>query len=197
MPFLPIESREELEAEFGSINRLEKSQIAGLIVGWTRTAYDQHINAKGLHELAKSQGKDGLEWHMVINRDGRLERGRPFSMPGNFNSKHNNNFLGLVMVGGYLETAKYVREDSVPTAQSYTNHQMKVFDKVVDTFLRVYPNAYVISNSITGEADGPGFDVARYARSRFKYNKGNPRNATVENGIRMTHRNSVFDKEPR
>lgn len=178
MSFEPIESREEMEAEF----RMIKKDIVGLCVGWTLTASDQFITADGLHKLAKDEGKRGVEWHIVIGRNGGIERGRPFDMDGEFNTNHNKNMIGVGFVAGFLETANKVTVKSVPTYLSITRHQWNSFDMILKEFLKVYPNHYVISNDLAGGL-GPGFDVSQYARKRFRYMKAIPGGIRSSSGI--------------
>ena len=65
-----IDSKEELGTEFRLINR----PITGMVVHASDTYTNQNIGAEEIHVDHTSSGEDGIQYHLIIRRDGRLQR---------------------------------------------------------------------------------------------------------------------------
>lgn len=63
----------------------------------------QHVNAKIIDGWHKDRGWQGIGYHYVILRDGTLERGRPLKFMGAHVKGHNQDNIGICMVGGIDE----------------------------------------------------------------------------------------------
>ena len=96
--FTFVSSVEELNSEIHAISR----PLSEVVIHATETATDKDIGAIEINNIQSELGHDGISYHYVIRRDGRLQRGRPPDRVGDHTSAngHNNHSLGIVLVGG-------------------------------------------------------------------------------------------------
>ena len=71
--FTFVSSVEELNAEIQMISR----EISEVVIHATETTTDKDIGAIEINNIQSKLGHDGIGYHYVIRRDGRLQRGRP------------------------------------------------------------------------------------------------------------------------
>lgn len=169
--FDDITSLEELESMFRNVNRRAGQEISGAIIHWSATFLDQNVGSDWLHRSHLNRGFSGIGYHIVIRRDGTLQRGRPLNRSGAHDLNNNTNFLGFCFVGGVNEVASraqrpYWRYASV---ESLTPAQFNAYDGLMRTFHNVFPYAQVQGHYATsndGKID-PGFDVPGYSESKF------------------------------
>jgi N-acetylmuramoyl-L-alanine amidase len=169
--FDDITSIDELEAIFRNVNRKEGKEILGAIVHWSGTFLDQNIGSEWIHSAHKNRGFSGIGYHIVIRRDGTLQRGRPLNRGGAHDINNNQNFLGFCFVGGINEYSSraikpYWRYASV---DSLTPAQFNAYDVLIKTFYKVFPYAQLqghYATSTEGKID-PGFDVPGYTQSKL------------------------------
>lgn len=168
--FSDYASLDELEAAFRNINRAPGREVAGMIVHWTANFLDQNVGSEWVHDVHRNNGWEGIGYHIVIRRDGTIQRGRPMNRSGAHAVNFNTNFLGVSFVAGYNVTSReatrpYWRYNS---SASITNLQWQAYDGMMRTFYRVFPYGQVNGHYIerSGKED-PGFDVAGYSAARF------------------------------
>ena len=65
-------------------------------------------NAKDIHNLHLNFGWEGIGYHKVIKRDGKIENGRPEYWMGAHVFGHNKNSLGLCLIGTSYFTKKQI-----------------------------------------------------------------------------------------
>jgi len=174
-----IGSADELEALFRNISRVESRAVAGAIVHWTATFTNQNIDANWVDDIHKGMGWTGCGYHILILRDGTLQRGRPMNLAGAHDDNNNTTFLGFCFVGGYSVSSKVARKPywKHASSDSFTPQQWKAYDILMGTFHKVFPFAQVAGHYMTdSQKMDPGFDVVGYSEAKF-----NHRNVIGEN----------------
>lgn len=169
-----VASVEELDAEIHSIER----DVKRVVVHASETTNDKNIGAGEIHAVNNALGFDGIVYHYVIRRDGRLQRGRPVNKPGEHtsNPKIDGESIGIVMVGGLNCSAGEANPVNFRSSRSFTMAQFNTLEKFINSFYHRYPGGEVSGhNDIEENELGPYFDVRDYASSLFR--KGYSSNA--------------------
>ena len=96
--FTYVSSVEEPDAEVNSIERV----VNQVIIHATETTTDKNIGAIEINNINNELGFDGIAYHYVIRRDGRLQRGRPVNKKGEHvvDATIEKESIGIVLVGG-------------------------------------------------------------------------------------------------
>ena len=189
-PFSMIQSEEELDALFAASTRTEENKIQALIIYSTATGRDSLVTVNDLHDGYVRNGFTGIGHHFVIERgrvrnatpaaaengtptgintNGKLFKGRPINLPGQHSPFHDVNAIGLIMVGGYQQTQRFVDNNVFDAGQSlsgFTLEQKDTLRNFIDVFIRRYPNAVVFGDNDQG-GTGPGFNVIDFVRTRL------------------------------
>ena len=97
-------------------------------------------------------GWDGIGYHAVIERDGRIQRGRPEFWIGAHVYGHNGESLGVCLIG---------RNDFTPA-------QMDGLQHLLEEWRRRYPQAEIRGHCDfdNTEKTCPNFDAGAWARAR-------------------------------
>ena len=165
--FTYIESKEELAAEFAKINR----EISEIIVHASETYTNTNIGSEELHTLHNEKGFDGIQYHLVIRRDGKLQRGMTIdttSQASDING-HNVRCIDIILIGGLNCPSGTENPDNYRSAQSFTIAQMKTLEAILEAFYRKYPGGQVMGhNEIFDGVLDPYFEVSEYARNLFR-----------------------------
>lgn len=94
----------ETNLDFGYLsNRTDTNLIVIHHVG----EIDRDVSAEEIHEWHKGNGWSGIGYHMVIRKDGTIERGRPEETVGSHAYGFNAKSIGINIVGDF--------EQSTPT----------------------------------------------------------------------------------
>ena len=109
------------------------------------TIRDWHVNGNGWRDIG---------YHLVIRRDGSVEKGRDINDSGAHAAGYNSKSIGLCLVGGMAEDNS--AEDNF-TAQQWTSLLATVKELEVD-----FPNAKVIGHNEISEKECPSFDVQKW-----------------------------------
>ena len=156
-----VDTMEELESEFKSISR----EVTTLVVGWTGySGPPETVNARIIHRKITDWTKGnislavvkanptefGIQSHLIILKDGGLQRGRPMNSNAGLSiSKFPKKGLNLTIVA---------EEESPPNRS-----QMDTLEQVTKVWFKVYPGGQVISaNEIDENMKGPGFSMRDY-----------------------------------
>ena len=165
--FTYIESKEELAAEFAKVER----DISEVIVHASETYTNANIGSEELHTFHNEKGFDGIQYHFVIRRDGKLQRGMTLdttSQASNINN-HNVRCIDVVLIGGLNCPSGTENPLTYRSAQSFTNAQMKTLESVLEAFYRRYPGGQVMGhNEIFDGALDPYFEVSEYVQNLFR-----------------------------
>jgi N-acetylmuramoyl-L-alanine amidase len=172
--FTMVSSVEELDAEFQNIFR----DITEVVIHATETYTNKDIGSVEINNLQVELGHEGIGYHYVIRRDGRLQRGRPVNRIGEHASTngHDTYSIGIAMVGGLNVSSGENNATDYRSSQSFTREQFTTLEKFVNSFYRRYPGGQVFGhNDIDAQEFDPYFDVQDYVESVFR-----KKNTTLE-----------------
>ena len=165
--FTYVDSKEELGAEFRKIKRV----VTSLIVHASDTYTNQNIGSEELHIEHNDKDLDGLQYHFVIRRDGKLQRGRPLDKTGQSSKVRGHDILSIdvCLVGGLNCSTGCENPDQYRSSQSYTREQMSTLESVCEAFYRRYHGGQVFGhNEIEPLVTDPHFDVSQYVETMFR-----------------------------
>ena len=165
--FTYVESKEELLAEFAKANR----EITEVIVHATDTYTNANIGCEELHTYHNEQGFDGIQYHFVIRRDGRLQRGIPLDKVSEASNTrgHRPVCVDVALVGGVNAPSGTENPDQYRSAQSFTRIQMETLEALLAAFYSKYYGGQVFGhNDISIDHEDPYFDVIEYSRNLFR-----------------------------
>jgi len=165
--FTYIDSKEELGAEIRKVNR----DISEVVVHASETYTNANIGAEEIHVHNNEQGFDGIQYHFVIRRDGRLQRGMPLEKVGSASNVngHDKRCIDVLLIGGINAPSGTDNPEDYRSAQSFTRIQMETLEAVLEAFYRRYPGGQVMGhNDLSAEIEDPYFDVTEYAKTLFR-----------------------------
>ena len=162
-----VGSKEELITEF----RESPRDITEFITHWTGTFTNQNIGAKDVHSWHLDRNFSGCGYHYVIQRDGKLQRGRPLNIKGAHSKAygHNTYSIGVAFAGGFNCPSGTKNPDKFLSSDSFTEEQWNTYAMFVESFYTVWPAGQAWGHNDTtdqGKID-PGFDVQQYVYNKF------------------------------
>ena len=158
-----IASVEELESEMASITR----DVSEVVVHWSETYTNSNLSAAQLTELT---GAGDNAYHMIIRRDGSVERGLPLNTIGNHCNTlgHNAHSIGVCFVGGLNVSSGSSSLNEVASSRSITLSQYNSFYQIMRTFFVQFPGGQALGHrDIDPNHEDPGFDVRDYVFNNF------------------------------
>ena len=161
-----IDSIEELSGEFKTMTR----QITECIIHASDTYTNQNIGSVELDRTHKEDGFDGIQYHYVIRRDGRIQRGKPVNYESQASSinGHEKYAIDLCLVGGINVPTGTENPASYLSDKSYTVSQWRSLKLFLLAFYGRFPGGMVLGyDDIDGSTKEPYFDVIRYVRDAF------------------------------
>lgn len=165
--FTYVSSVEELNAEIQAISR----PISEIVIHATETTTDRDIGSIEINNMQNKLGHDGIGYHYVIRRDGRLQRGRPADRIGDHTSvnNHNNFSIGIALVGGINVATGEVEPLANRSASSFTREQYTTLERFLEAFYSKYPGGNVFGhNDLDVNEIDPYFDVQDYVEKVFR-----------------------------
>jgi N-acetylmuramoyl-L-alanine amidase len=162
-----VGTKEELITEFRESTR----DITEFVTHWTGTFTNQNIGAREVHSWHLDRGFNGCGYHYVIQRDGKLQRGRPLNIRGAHSKAygHNNYSIGVTFVGGFNCPSGTPNPERFLSSDSFTEEQWNTYAMFVESFYTVWPGGQAWGHNDTtdqGKID-PGFDVQQYVYNEF------------------------------
>jgi hypothetical protein len=129
---------------------LQASDIRYLVVHCSDT--DDDLTASDIHAMHLGFGWDGIGYHAVIIKDGTIEQGRPHFWSGAHVYGHNEESLGVCLIG---------RND-------FTSEQMTALDGLLRDWIARYPQARICGHRDfpNTQKTCPNFDVATWVKDR-------------------------------
>ena len=116
------------------------------------------IGAKEIREYhVKMRGWKDIGYHYVIKRDGTLEKGRPLEQVGAHATNHNQNSIGICLVGG-------VARDGVTPEDNFTDAQFETLEKLLLILRKSFPLATIHGHNEFANKACPVFDVQYFLR---------------------------------
>lgn len=158
-----ISSVEELESEMASATR----GISEIVVHWSETFTNSNLSAAQLTELT---GAGDNVYHIIIRRDGSVERGVPLNSIGGHCdiNNHNEYSIGVCFVGGLNVATGSTNLYEVASSRSITRSQYNSFYQIMRVFFNQYPGGQALGHQdIDPNQEDPGFDVRTYAYNNF------------------------------
>jgi N-acetylmuramoyl-L-alanine amidase len=133
---------------------LINTKIDLLIVHCSDTEDDQSLSAIDIHKMHLEFGWDGIGYHKIINRSGKIENGRPEYWIGAHVKGSNNISLGVCLIG----------------RNKFTTKQFFSLEKILRNWKTLYPQAKIVGHRDTGNTNKtcPNFDVKNWAQDKFK-----------------------------
>ena len=189
--FAYVDSREELEYEFIDMSR----NVSEVILHATDTYTNANIGSEEIHLRHNDAGHDGIQYHYVIRRDGRLQRGMPIAETSDASAinGHKANCIDVALVGGVNVPTEADAPDQHLSASSYTQAQMKTLEQLLLAFYQVVPGGQVLGhNDIDIESPDPYFDVPSYVENLFG-KKSVYENPLVDPSVSLS---DLVNKEP-
>jgi hypothetical protein len=162
-----VGSKEELITEF----RESPRDITEFVTHWTDTFSNQNITARDIHAWHLDKNFSGCGYHYVIQRDGKLQRGRPLNIKGAHSLAygHDTYSIGIAFVGGFNCPSGTKNPDKFLSSDSFTEEQWNTYAMFVESFYTVWPGGQAWGHNDTtdnGKID-PGFDVQQYVYNKF------------------------------
>ena len=132
---------------------LLKHKISLLIVHCSDTPNNQNLSAMDIHKMHLSFGWDGIGYHKIIKRSGKIENGRPEYWVGAHVKGKNDISLGVCLIG----------------RDAFTKNQFKSLDRILKKWKEKYPNSKIVGHRDTGNTKKtcPNFDVISWSKNKF------------------------------
>lgn len=132
---------------------LLNENIKLLVVHCSDTENNANFTAKDIHKMHLGFGWDGIGYHKVINRSGKIENGRPEYWIGAHVKNKNEVSLGVCLIG----------------KNQFTQKQFISLEKVLKKWKSTYPSAKIVGHKDTGNTNKtcPNFDVIKWAKTKF------------------------------
>lgn len=116
------------------------------------------IGRQEIDRWHRERGWNGIGYHYVIRRDGRLENGRSLKEAGAHCKGHNKDSIGICLVGGIKDSTKN------EPVNDYTDKQWETLKSIVLELKAKYPNARIVGHcDYEPKKTCPNFDVKEWA----------------------------------
>jgi len=131
---------------------LDPQKIAFLVVHCSDTPDDTPLTARDIHNMHLGFGWDGVGYHRVITRDGKVESGRPDYWIGAHVKGFNEVSLGVCLIGRH----------------AFSEAQLDALETVLTIWKQAYPDAQICGHRDFDYTDKtcPNFDVAAWCQAR-------------------------------
>ena len=129
---------------------LISTNIKLLVVHCSDTSNNKDLGAIDIHKMHLSFGWEGIGYHKIIRRSGKIENGRPEFWKGAHVKGKNDYSLGVCLIG----------------RNKFTKKQFLSLEKILRTWKLLYPDAKIIGHCDTGNTEKtcPNFDVITWSR---------------------------------
>ena len=161
-----VSSKEELGLEFQKMTR----EVSEIVVHASETFTNVNIGAEELNLRHNEAGHDGIQYHLVIRRDGRLQRGMPLDTVSVASQilGHDANCIDVCLIGGVNVATEAQDPELNLSARSFTQAQMKTFEAICESFYHRVPGGQVLGhNDIDTESQDPYMDIISYVENKF------------------------------
>ena len=122
-----------------------------LVVHCSDSEDREKLTALDIHKMHLSFGWDGIGYHKIIKRSGKIENGRPEYWVGAHVKGKNDISLGVCLIG----------------RDNFTKSQFKSLERVLKKWKKLYPNAKIVGHRDTGKTKKtcPNFDVISWYKN--------------------------------
>ena len=131
---------------------LVHKNIKLLVVHCSDSEDSQELTALDIHKMHLNFGWNGIGYHKIINRSGKVENGRPEYWIGAHVKGKNEISLGVCLIG----------------RNKFTQKQYLSLEKILKKWKSLYPEAVIVGHRDTGDTQKtcPNFDVKTWANNR-------------------------------
>jgi len=131
---------------------LNANDIKYLVVHCSDTPDNELLTARDIHAMHLGFDWHGIGYHRVINRQGIIEHGRPDYWIGAHVYEHNEESLGVCLIG----------------RQNFTDKQYNSLETVLHEWTTQYPNAEVVGHRdfANTEKTCPNFNAKKWWKER-------------------------------
>ena len=135
------------------MNILFREKVKLLVIHCSDTEDSQNLSALDLHKMHLKFGWDGVGYHKIINRSGKVENGRPEYWVGAHVKGKNDISLGVCLIG----------------RTKFTTKQYISLEKILKKWKSLYPKATIVGHCETGDTNKtcPNFDVKSWVKDKF------------------------------
>ena len=132
---------------------LIEKDVSLLVVHCSDTANNENLSAIDIHKMHLGFGWDGIGYHKIINRSGKIENGRPEYCIGAHVKGKNDVSLGVCLIG----------------KDNFTKNQFASLKKILKQWTIKYPNAKIVGHKDIGNTKKtcPNFDVISWSKNIF------------------------------
>ncbi len=109
-----------------------------------------------IRQWHKNEGWADIGYHFVIDRDGKVEKGRPINQKGAHVAGHNVDTIGICLIGGFGVSA----DDGFE--QNYTQAQDDALRELIDELQVSHGKIPVNGHNQYANKACPGFNVPRW-----------------------------------
>ena len=132
---------------------LDNKKLKFLVVHCSDSENTQNLSAIDIHKMHLGFGWNGIGYHKIINRSGKIENGRPEYWVGAHVKSKNEISLGVCLIG----------------RDYFTKKQFISLEKVLKKWKIAYPTAKIIGHKDIGNTKKtcPNFDVITWSKNKF------------------------------
>ena len=132
---------------------LSKKKISLLVVHCSDTENNLNFTATDIHKMHLGFGWDGIGYHKIIQRSGKVENGRPEYWIGAHVKGKNEISLGVCLIG----------------KDKFTKKQFRSLERVLKKWKIEYPDAKILGHKDTGNTNKtcPNFEVITWSKNKF------------------------------
>ena len=138
-----------------------------IVVHCSATQPKSSYDWKTIDQMHRQQGWLGIGYHYVIKTDGTIQEGRPLDTIGSHVKGHNNDSVGICLIGGI--------DRKGVSANNFTSKQMESLRCLIDYLRSVYNDEVTVLGHRDFEGvrkDCPCFDVRSwYSENHARYAK--------------------------
>ena len=132
---------------------LNSSNIKLLVIHCSDTANNKNLNATDIHQMHLNFGWNGIGYHKIILRSGKIENGRPEYWIGAHVKGKNEISLGVCLIG----------------RNKFTDKQFSSLEQILKKWKNTYPQAQILGHCDTGDTHKtcPNFDVKTWLKNKI------------------------------
>ena len=169
VPFTFVSSVEELELEMsGRLAPKGSRPVNKIVIHATESFTNSNFGAEEINDIHNKLGDEGIQYHYVIRRDGRLQRGLSIEESGKHTGDEgiDKNSIGIVMVGGI--DSPTTEQPFQTSSSSFTRVQYNTLEQFLTVYYHNFPGGSVYGhNDLDNSELDPYFDVQDYILSLF------------------------------
>jgi hypothetical protein len=165
----------EVKTDYHALAAAAPGDVGSLSVYSTGTPKNKRYSLDALQldysQSGQSDGR-GAPYHFIIDQTGTIIKSRDQGVSGGAGQNANAPSVADVPMKG-LQVALVGGADEGPINARYYPAQMASLEKLVDAYVKRFPNMSISSGSDSdSSARGPGFDVVEWAATKWPKNAG-------------------------